>query len=208
MDLNSVLKAMEDGQTKTAAENTPVATAEAGALASALEKAAQAIPSRDGGNPVDALMNMAENLAGAEKEAEVAFAAVCGQAFADAAISKFAAYDAQAQIVRAQAPRQGKEAGMSNEELAKIAAEGGYNAAMRVATQGSQEKMAAAEENELVKLAATKGYEDTMEKAAADYQAGQQEALNEVHAVAYGEFLKGAAEAEVTLNGLRAQQAR
>lgn len=189
MDLNSVLKAMEDGQMKiAAAENPPAATAEAGALASALEKAAQAIPSRDGGNPVNALMQMADTLAGAEKEAEVAFAAVCGQAFADAAISKFASYDAQARMIQAQQPvPQPKEAEVSANDRAKLAA---------------------ADENELVKFAATKGYEDTMQKAAADYQAGQQEALNEVHAIATGEFLKGAAEAEVTLNGLRAQQAR
>lgn len=187
MDLNEVLKAMEEGQTKVAAATAPEnpeapENAESEALAGALSKAAQAVTAPESSDPVDSLMQMAESLAGAEKDAEVAFAALCGQAFGDALINKMAAYNAQAQQVAAL-----PETVTNENALSKIAAE--------ILEQNNPELVQ--------KIAAEAGYADTMEKAAADYQAGQQEALKDVHTLAVGEFLKGAAETEVLLNKYR-----
>lgn len=187
MDLNEVLKAMEEGQTKVAAATAPenpeaLENAESEALAGALSKAAQAVTAPESSDPVDSLMQMAESLAGAEKDAEVAFAALCGQAFGDALINKMAAYNAQAQQVAAL-----PETVTNENALSKIAAE--------ILEQNNPELVQ--------KIAAEAGYADTMEKAAADYQAGQQEALKDVHTLAVGEFLKGAAETEVLLNKYR-----
>jgi len=95
MELDAVIKAMEsrdEGQTKSAAaENTS-------RFAAAVEKAASA-PSQSVADvdAVQALLKTANELAGTEKEAEISHAALCGQAFADGAIAKFAAYDTQVQ---------------------------------------------------------------------------------------------------------------
>lgn len=202
MDLNAVLKMMETGEmAKTAADNSQPETREAGALANAIEKAAQTAPASNLQNPANVLMNMAESLAGAEKEAEVEFAALCGQAFGDAVINKFAAYNAQAQMIQAQNVKEAS-ASISDDELVKVAATEGYNTIMKAAAEAAAAPQKISD-NDLVKFAADAGYSDTMEKAAADYQAGQQQALKDVHSLAVGEFLKGAAETEVLINQMR-----
>jgi hypothetical protein len=95
MELDAVIKAMEaneQGQTKSAAAT------DSSVVASAIEKAASAPPAPTAdADAVHALLKTANELAGTEKEAEISHAALCGQAFADGAIAKFAAYDAQVQ---------------------------------------------------------------------------------------------------------------
>lgn len=173
MDLQSVIKNMEEGSVKSAAAQ-PAPSAQEQNLTAALEKAAgDTAPSA--AQPVDAvaaLMKTANELAGAEKEAEVAHAALCGQAFADGAVAKFAQYDVQAQ-----------QAGLAKE--ASIPGDSGSDDAF-------------------IKAAAEQGYADANEKIAADYQAGHDEIMQNVHDQAAGEFLKGAAEVDIMVQ--RAQQ--
>lgn len=175
MLLNEIIRQMEDseGQTKSAAapEEAPDVK-----LNKALEKAAgtaNRTAAQDSSvDAVDVLFKTANALAGTEKEAEVAHAALCGQAFADGAIAKFAAYDAQMQTV--------KTAGMSTQDMSDEA---------------------------LVKAAAEAGYQETLEKLSAEYQAGHDAALQDVHDQAATEFLKGAAEVEVMVNLVQQQSA-
>ena len=166
MELKDIINQMEDGtagQEKSA--SAPAAPAnQQQSLDAALEKAAGAPPVQ--AEPVDAvaaLMKTANELAGTEKEAEISHAAICGQAFADGAIAKFAAYDAQVQ-----------QAGVSKEASAEPQVD-----------------------DELIKAAAEQGYKEAQEKLAGEYQAGHNEALQQVHDMAASEFIKGAAEVEV-----------
>ena len=167
MNLDAVIKAMEanEGHTKSAAAQ-PQPSEEKEKLVSALEKAAE-VPAAPVAelDAVAVLMKTANELAGTEKEAEVSHAAICGQAFADGAIAKFAAYDAQA-----------KQAELS--------------------TVKSAEANAPATEDQL-KEAAAIGYQAAMDKIAEDYEAGHNEALQQVHNTAAAEFIKGASEVEV-----------
>ncbi len=174
MDLQSVIQAMEtgDGQTKTAAE---APSAESTNLDAALEKAAAPVAPASPVAEVDAveaLMKSASELAGTEKESEIAHAALCGQAFADGAISKLAAYDAQVQQAALQEP--------------KIAA-----MAAPIAPAPAAEV-----DDELIKAAAEAGYQETLQKVAEEYKSGHDTALQEVHNKAATEFLKGAGEVE------------
>lgn len=175
MLLNEVINRMEQGEGQTKSAAAPEEAPEA-KLNKALEKAAgeETPPAEEA--PVDAvetLFKTANALAGTEKEAELAHAALCGQAFADGAIAKFAAYDAQMQTVKtAQAPAQ---QAMSDEALVKAAAEAGY--------------------------------QETLEKLSAEYEAGHNAALQDVHDQAASEFLKGAAEVEVMVNLAQQQSA-
>jgi len=109
-------------------------------------------------NPVDDLLKVASDLAEQEKASEVKEAALCGAAFADAAIQRFAAFDAQMKTAAAQ----------------------GYDAAQAAV--------------------------DPQEKLAADYQAGEAVALQEIQTAAMEEFLKGAAETEVLLDSAQGQK--
>jgi len=257
MDLKEVLKQMEEGQEKVAAaqRGTPaVVPQEANALAAALEKAAAAITPEEKGatDAVNALQVVAEKLAAQEREADLAHANLCGQAFADGAINKFAAWDAVTKMAMAQqtfaTPIPGQVAQYQSQSklatdqtvpmekwassdpvlMEKVAVQrylGSLTQAdLQRATPQELQKLAeiqkaaqftredlmkiAAEEGDqetLYKLAAEQGYADTMEKAAADYEAGAQQALQEVHSLATGEFLKGAAEAEILINHYRQQ---
>ncbi len=170
MNLDAVIKAMEanEGHTKSAAVQ-PQPSAERATLSSALEKAAGApVAPVAALDAVEVLMKTANELAGTEKEAEISHAAICGQAFADGAIAKFAAYDVQAKQVEL--------------ETVKSA---GY--AAPVAEAKLQE-------------AAAQGYNFAMEKMAEDYNAGHNEALQQVHDTAAVEFIKGASEVEVMVH--------
>lgn len=128
MELDAVIKAMEaneQGHTKSAA------AAEESVVNAAVEKAASAPqPSVTDVDAVQALLKTANELAGVEKEAEVSHAALCGQAFADGAIAKFAAYDAQVQQAGLEyAPANMQKVSEDTEEQIKAAAEYGYNLA-------------------------------------------------------------------------------
>ncbi len=266
MDLDQVLEEMQANETQTKVASAPAAipAERSDALLHALEKTAQAPvqPVGAGGDVVDDLVKMASELAGTEKEAEVAHASLLGQAFADAAISKFASYEAQATQELAYAEQQKiaaapyyddgdyatdeelekvavlgygdayalAEAEMEKEaasyedeedyeELQKIAAEVGYADAANL-VQAEMEKEAGyddeaaeidyfvktASDDDVIKVASEAGYSDTIEKIAEDYQEGHDEALQEVHDVAMGEFLKGAAETESIINAIQSAQ--
>lgn len=214
MNLDQVLEQMKasEPQTKTASVAAqPVSTENV--LLNVLTKTAAPVSPKTAseGDAVNDLMKMASELAGTEREVEVAHAAVCGSAFADAAISKFAAYDAQVQLAVAQAGL-AKTASVSApanpnvEEMLMKAAEIGYFEAYAEMNEKTAEPQLTKEAaDQLYKEAAELGYQETQVKLAAEYQAGQNDALRNVHAVAMGEFLKGAAEAEIMINRARAQ---
>ncbi len=288
MDLDQVLEEMQANETQTKVASAPnaIPAGRSDALLHALEKTAYAPvqPVGAAGDVVDDLVKMASELAGTEKEAEVAHASLLGQAFADAAISKFASYEAQAtrelayveQQKVAAAPHYDdsdyatdaeleKIAGLgyadaaalvqaemgegtvTDDELEKVAELGYADAASLVnsemgegtVTESELEKVAelgyadaanlvqaemekeagygdeaaeidyfvkTASDDEVIKVASEAGYSDTVEKIAEDYQEGHDEALQEVHDVAMGEFLKGAAETESIINALSSQQ--
>jgi hypothetical protein len=206
MDLDSILKRMEqtDEQQKVASAQTSVRSpeAEASALAGALEKAAGAPPKQStGDNAVADLLKMAEKLAGTEQESELVHAAMLGQAFADAAINKFAAYDAQVKIAMAQDDR------ATDAELQKTAAQEGYNAAQNLIAQaGTQTKLA--EDDQLIKEAAELGYKYAQEKVAEEYKLGYDNAMLDVRNTAANEFIKGAQETAIMINHHRQQSAQ
>lgn len=173
MELNDVIKSMEAGQVKSASALEAAPSAQQTNLDAALEKVAGAVPVAVAA-PVDAvaaLMKTANDLAGTEKEAEIAHSALCGQAFADGAIAKFAAYDAQAQ------------------QAAPILKE-----AAPIAPFGAPSHLS---DDDAVKAAAEQGYREAQNKIAADFKDGYDAALQQVHDTAASEFLKGAAEVEV-----------
>ena len=192
MDLESILNQMEtQGQDKTAGELPQNVDAKLqSALVDAVQKTAATVapaPKVAAASPVDDLMKIAETLAGTEKEAELAHAALLGNMFGEAAIAKFAAYDAQVKIAMS------KEAATPDEALLKEAVAYGYNLA--------QQEKTAASDDDLLKLAAQKGYEDTQEKIAREqYAAGHDQGLQDIHTAAMTEFMKGAAEVEMLVN--------
>ena len=233
MNLDQVLEQMKasESQVKTAAAPAP-APVKSDALLDALQKTAAPARPAGKGNVVDDLMKMASELAGTERELEIAHAAACGGAFADTAIAKFAAYDAQV----ASMPKQAAVSN-DNDEVVKLAAETGYADAVAEIQAASMQKQASdedeivkqaaevgyadavaeiqaagmqkqASDDELVKQAAAAGYQDTQVKLAEEYKAGQEQALVDVHNVAVGEFLKGAAEAEIMINQAKQAAAR
>lgn len=186
MDLDSILKRMEqtEEQQKIASEQVSAKSpeAEAGALAAALEKAAGVSSKASAGNndAVADLMKMAEALAGTEKETELVHAAMMGQAFADAAINKFAAYDAQVKIAMAQntpAPQP-----------------------QRIQPAYQSEAVKVAEDEALVKEAAEAGYKYAQEKMAEEYKQGFDEAMLDVRNTAAREFIKGAQETAIMVD--------
>jgi len=194
MDMESILRNMEagDGQTKVASSQKNVGEAEAQALAAALEKvaAAPAAPRADD-NPVNGLVKMATAIAGTEEDRDIAIAAACGSAFADQAIAKLAQYDAEARAEMAKVatvnPGQFAERlypSVTTADIQKIAAE---------TTVGVLRELAKAEES---------GYQ----KEAADYQQGWDQALQHTFEAAKNEFFKGAAEAQLMVDAIRAQQ--
>lgn len=165
MDLDAIISAMEanEGHTKSAAAAPTTPSIDQSILNAALEKAAGA-PSAPVAetDAVQALLKTANELAGTEKEAEISHAAICGQAFADGAIAKFASYDAQ--VAQAGVAPMAKHAENHDAEL---------------------------------QAAAEYGYKLAHDKMAEDYNAGHNEALQQVHDVAANEFIKGASEVEV-----------
>ena len=186
-----------EAQEKTASAPTPDNQTEK-ALEVALEKVAAAAPeSTASGDPTDDLMKMASDLAGVEKEAEVQHAALLGQAFADAALGTWAAYDADLR-------KTASESAAGVNEQVKSAALQGYRDTVAALNKGGQdEKTASSEEIEnLVKQAEAQGYsreealkaiQDLNTKTAEEqFEVGQNAAMNEMYTTAYNEFMKGA----------------
>ncbi len=130
MELDAIISAMEanEGQTKTAAA-PQYPSIDQSVLNAALEKAAGTPVPVAEVDAVQTLLKTANELAGTEKQAEVSHAAICGQAFADGAIAKFASYDAQVKQAELAAPAQmPKEAADFDGQL-EAAAEYGYKLA-------------------------------------------------------------------------------
>lgn len=236
MNLEQVIETMNQvgGQEKTAEQQAPTTETE---LTAALEKVAGVPPApaapQESDDVIGSLMKMASDLAGTEKDAELSHMAMCGQAFADAAINRFSQYDAMAkramveQTAILQPPIASPPAGSqppvaekvaapipvavpADSEALKQAAAAGYNDAQQHVQNAELEKLAqhasGLSDNDLAKLAAEIGYQETLEKVAVEYKAGEDKALQEVHDTAASEFLKGAAEAEILLNQWRQSQ--
>lgn len=204
MDLDKVIAQLESqDRQKTASAPLSVDARLQSVLAETLEKTAASVtPPSAADDPVAGLMKMASELAGVEKESELALANMLGQAFADGAIAKFASYDAQVKIAMAQQENAGQE-----EYLLKSAADQGYADAMQMVQQAQQDKLAGMDDESLVKMAAEQGYSDAMQKIAeVQYEDGYNTQVQEIHKVACQEFLRGAAETEMLLNSVRAAQ--
>lgn len=197
MDLDKVIAQLEaQDLQKTASAPLSVDARLQSVLAETLEKTAASVaPPTAAEDPVMGLMKMASELAGTEKESELAFANLLGQAFADGSIAKFAAYDAQVKIAMSQQVNEDQD-----EYLYKSAAEQGYADAVSIMQSNYQD-------DAVIKTAAEQGYYDATQKIAeAQYEAGYNEQVNQIHKLACGEFFKGAAETEMLLNAVRAGQ--
>jgi hypothetical protein len=228
MNFDKLLQTLEsDGTEKTAAaQGSGPDTALQEALRNSLEKTASAAPVANySSNPVDDLEKLAEQIASTEKEAEVIHAANMGRAFADAALEEFSSGSAKIAAVQAAAPATYYPAPQVNEaeveNAVKLAAEIGYNDTKEAVVESQfQEKIASADpmtktalvnaalqegrEDLVVKVAADEGYRDTQIKiAAAEYERGQSDAIEQVHAVAANEFIKGAQEANMLIQRAR-----
>jgi hypothetical protein len=205
---------------KLASQATPdpraaVETQLSEALGRTLDKvAAQAAPTA--GDPSRDLFKLAEEISNSEKQGEVQQAAICGRAFAHAAINEFSAYDHAAKVAAAQTvlqpvvgyAEQAVKIAASDDELMKAAELGYRDAAIRVQQEAQlqgQNKEAQMEtklasvnldDNVLEKMAEV-GYTQTQEKIAVEqYQQGYTAALSEVRDRAAEEFIKGAAEVD------------
>jgi len=158
------------------------------ALQDALGAGEQTKEAAAAGNPIDDLMKLAAELSGMDKEADVAHAKICGAAFADSAASRWH----QLKLAMEQAGHTNAQTSFG--EVLKTAALQGYQE-----TAGLLGKRAASQEVDLDMLvkAAEAGDPNAqahLEKLSAEYVEGQMEALDDIHATAVNEFLKGAAE--------------
>jgi len=215
MELGNLIDTLQagGGEEKTASANAFEDNSTEKALEAALEKVAASAPAetRTSGNPGDELMKMAADLAGVEKEAEIQHAALLGQAFADAAIGTWQAYDADMR-------KHASETTANTNELVKSAALQGYydtiNAIQSGVPQMGTEKMASNDEiEELIKQAEAEGYsreeavqaiqELSTKTAEEQVEMGQKLALDELYSTAYNEFLKGAANAQQILASVK-----
>jgi hypothetical protein len=199
MKISDVIKSMDQAENTKTAAVAPSTTTDAlkAALAkiNAPEPKVAAAPATD--DAVANLFKIATELSGAEKDAELNQAYLCGCAFADGAIAKFTAYDA---VVKEAAARDATT--FLQAEQMKVASASSVNV-----YAASQE---AVREEQNIKLAAAQGYNDAlaliqnnMQKEA---QSGYEDALKQTHDTAVGEFLKGAAAAEILIE--RARQVR
>jgi len=222
MLVDKILEEIEAGE-KLASQATPDPAASAertlsNALGETLNKvASQAAPAA--GNPAQDLYKMAERVMESEKQGEVQQAALCGRAFAHAAINEFAAYDNAAKTAAAQTvlqpvvgyAEQAVKVAASDNELMK-AAELGYQDAARRVQEEAQAQGVSKEAQMETKLASVNiddgvlekmaqvGYAQTQEKVAAEqYEQGYNSCMTEVRDRAAEEFIKGAQEVDALL---------
>jgi len=200
---NPTKQTLEEVVKKVAADMTPAAVATAP------------------GNSADAvatLSKVAASLLNADKEAQFAEAQMLGAAFADAAITKLASFEAQ---IASEKTASSDPMSADLDTLIKIAAEIGYQD-----TQGRLLKLAMEAEEakkEEDKKEDTKKEEDKKmippflkektedkkpcpseaEKAAAEYIQGYQEAAEQIKVATEIEFLKGAAIAEEVVSRIQ-----
>ena len=183
MKIDRILAGIRESQAaeKQASETTaaPVAektastqTALVSALNEALAPKDTKVASAPEASPVDDVMKVAQELAGAEKEAALKEAQILGAAFADAAVARLGDWSKTAAAMVAAAPVQ---AIPGNADFGKFAQQN----------------------PELVKQAAQIGYETAkadLEKQAEDsYVQGYNDTVETIHKTAALEFLKAAA---------------
>jgi hypothetical protein len=167
------------------------------ALQDALGAGEQKKEAAAAGNPIDDLMKLAEELSGMDKEADVAHAKLCGAAFADSAAQRWH----QLKLAMEQNGHANTQTSLG--EAMKAAALQGYQQ-----TSGLLGKAASAEPEvdleTLVKAAEAghPGAQEYLEKLSAEYVDGQMIALDDIHATAANEFLKGAAEVRVLVESV------
>jgi hypothetical protein len=165
-------KASETPVPAVAEKTASTQTALVAALNDALAPKDTKVASASEASPVDDVMKVAQELAGAEKEAAVKEAQILGTAFADAAIARMAEWNKTAAQMVTAAPVQAVQ---GNSDFGKFA-----NA-----------------NPDLVKQAAQLGYEKAkadLEKQAEDsYVQGYNDTVETIHKTASLEFLKAAA---------------
>lgn len=209
MDFNGIMKKMEaerGGSVKTAGAASQEITM------------TQNTGAND--NAVNTLLKVAMDLSGAEKQAELAHAALMGQAVADAAIARFSTYQNEMAKV---ASVSGGYTESDVEEATRIGYQAGVEAGIKHASEmgsGNAEqekvaayfaqgetKLAAAAEvlstEDLLKFAEQEGLTPVLEKMAEEYEAGYKQAEAEITELARTEFLKGAAETEIMIDLLK-----
>lgn len=185
MKIDRILAGIRESQAaEKQASETPVSPAPAAektasnqsALVSALNEALAPKETKFAAaesSPVNDVMKVAEELAGAEKEAALKEASLLGTAFADAAIARMAEWNKTAQQMLMSAPA--VQAVQGNADFGKFAQQN----------------------PELVKQAAQIGYETAkadLEKQAEDsYVQGYNDTVETIHKTAALEFLKAAA---------------
>ena len=243
MELSQILERMEQKASKSASAKIEKTAAVSTPAEATLKQALNEILKASGGtektasaprmSPQEALMKQAELLVGSEKQAEVEHAKILGLAFADAAITKWAAYDAQLKHFAAQEEKSAAAgyyqtrkiaegemdyASMPPEQVQALAEQGDPGAiaflqqmmgqAGQGGDPGAMEGKSAAEMYS-IKVAASQGNPQAInylnKLAAAEYEQGQSQALNEIYQTAASEFLKGAAETNILLQQLKAQ---
>jgi hypothetical protein len=239
MDLDSILRSMEtDTRQEKIASAVSKQSHDSAALAAALTKVAEAETANahfSNNDPVEGLLKMAETLAASEEERDLALASICGDAFADAAIAKLAAYESRFGNVKL-----ASEGGVDAESVAEIAASVAKQVAEDTALdvlEDAGEALSDAEDpgttsgvdpdeipedvvadvEKQAEAAYVQGWDQALrdsrngsleKKAADEYQAGWDQAMGEIYEAATHEFYKGAAEAEIIVQSILQNQAQ
>ena len=202
MELAKLIEKLEVGKTseKTASENPSTETNLKTALTDSLKAVAPAtekIASADT-DAMESLKKIASELAGTDKQAELAQVNALASAFADTVLTKFAAYEAKLPGI----------AGGTSEQIPEL-----VDALKTAAAQGYTDTTQALQGGdplaELEKAAAAGNPQAVaqLEKFAAEqFDAGQDQALADVQTRAANEFVKGAQEISVLIQHLEKQQ--
>lgn len=173
---------------KTASQTALVSAMNEALAVSAAEKtAADKTTVAPAASPVDDVMKVAQEIAGAEKEAAVKEAQILGAAFADAAIARLNEWNKTAAEMLAANPAAAPVTVPAGTDFAKFAAQN----------------------PELVKQAAQLGYDkakaDLEKQAEESYIQGYNDTVETIHKVASLEFVKAAA---VTAQIIESAQAK
>ena len=145
--MEQLLATLETPEQEKVASEIPKADAP---LKNALETALKGTEKKaEEKNPVNDLLKVAAELAEQEKTAEIQQAALCGAAFADAQIQRYAAYDAQLKMAAAQGYDAANAAVDPQEKLAADYAAGGETALQEIQTATMKEFLKGAAEIEV-----------------------------------------------------------
>jgi hypothetical protein len=226
-------KTASEGPKGSSMQDTTTTAGLKDALSNVLESGQQKTASEQG-NPVNDLMKLAEELSGVDKEAEEALARTLGMAFADSAHRRWselnekvgavtpaptadASVDSAVKVATLQGYQDAtqilnqEKVAEDTDALVKEAAVQGYNDAQEAIanSDSSQEKMASSDALEMLVKQAEAGDQESqyyLQKISAEYEDGQEAALQTIHKVASEEFLKGAAETQILIQHMQAQQ--